>query len=423
MKNKIIISLLVVLQIFVASCNKTRQYNPADLLFNLYVDVDLRPEAKYILILENPESIPQKIELSGSFYQEILRGEDIISGAVNLHFILMNESSDGDLSIQSFYDVPFGKTIRISENNLKSEKEGQASVNLSFTNIPNFDIVSRNAKTQGQGFTLNTFETPITTTAMGGETFEQIQLFYACFQSGADASYKLERMPDQDNYSVDLASLNTNMVKYSFPKNINDATIIKANVQAWDNAILHGNSPVEIYNLDDFSLFPSTTFDVFTPTYERYFSYYIQDFEYEKNNQTFTNWFYSKSIQEEINLLDAGLTINLQLGQMPIIESVSSEYSIAEVVFETDNFKWMIHSPKTDNIYFPEIPLEVFDDVSNANNFLEMFLKIDEGKVKLIDYYPYTNYVEALGIYFGSDVNNLQYGTYYRTQEQTFSVR
>ncbi len=422
MKNKIIISLIVVLQIFVTSCNKTKQYNPADLLLNLYVDVDLRPEAKYILILENPESIPQKIELSGSFYQEILRGEDIISGAVNLHFILINESKNGELSINSFYDVPFGKTIRITDNNLKNAEATKSSIDLSFTNIPNFDIISRTAKTQDQAFTLNSFETPITTSAMGGETFEQIQLFYACFQSGADASYKLERMPDQDNYTVDFASLNTNMVKYTFNKTISEATIKHASVEAWDNSILYGK-PVEIFNLNDFSLFPSTSFDVFTPTFERYFSYYIQDFEYEKNNQTFTNWFYSNSIQEEINLLDAGLAISSQPGQIPIIESTSTEYSVAEILFETDNFEWMIHSPKTDNIYLPEIPLEVFDDITTADNFIQMFLKLDEGKIKLIDYYPYTKYDEALGVYFGSDVNKLQSGTYFRTQEQTFSVK
>lgn len=422
MKNKIIITLIIVLQIFIASCNKTKQYNPADLLFNLYVDINLRPEAKYILILENPESKPQKITLSGSFYQEILRGEDIISGAVNLHFILINETKDGELSMNSFYDVPFGKTIRISENNLKSQEATQSSVNLSFTNIPDYDIVSRTAKTQDQGFTLNTFETPITTAAMGGETFESIQQFYACFQNGADASYKIERLPNQENYTIDFTDLNTNMVKYTFPKNINDATIKQANVQAWDNAILFG-SPVEIYNLTDFSIFPTTSFAIFTPTFERYFSYYIQELKYEKNNQTFSNWSYSSTLQDEINLLDAGLSINPQPGQIPSIESISTEYSIAELTFETDNFSWTIHSPKTDNIYIPEIPLDVFDDLSNANNFLEMFLKIDEGKIKLIDYYPYTEYAEALGVYFGSDSNKLQAGTSYRTQEQTFSVK
>ncbi|RLD36126.1 MAG: hypothetical protein DRI74_09630, partial [Bacteroidetes bacterium] len=70
-----------------------------------------------------------------------------------------------------------------------------------------------------------------------------------------------------------------------------------------------------------------------------------------------------------------------------------------------------------------EIPTELFDDISGANNLLEIFMRLDEGKVKLIDYYPYTNYDEALGLYFGSDVNKLESGTYYRTQEQLFSIK
>lgn len=420
MKNKIIVSLLIVLQIFVGSCNKTKQYNPDDLLFNLNVDINLGPEAKYILILENTQSIPQSLTLSSSFQEEIKRGEDIIGAAINLHFVLINESAIGDLSIKSFYDVPFGKSIRITDDNLKQSEGTSSTLNLSFANIPPFDIVSRTAKTQDQAFTLNTIETPVTTSALGGETFETIEMFYACFQNGAEASYKLERMPDQADYTIDFTNLNSNMVKHTYDKIIDEANIVHASVQAWDNAILYGK-PVGIFDLEDFSIFPSTTFDVFIPSIERYFSFYVQDFQFEKNNQTFTNWFYSNTIYDEINLLDAGLKVTAESGQMPVIESLSDEYSIAEITFEAEGFKWTLHSQKTDNIYFPEIPAELFADFPDANNLIQVFLSLKGGKVKLIDYYPYANYEDALGIYFGSDVNRLESGNYFRTQEQTFN--
>ena len=419
MKNKIVLSLLIVLQIFVVACNKSKLYNPDDLLFNLYVDVNLRPEAKYILILENTQSIPQSLSLSSSFYEEIKRGEDIIGGAVNLHFVLINEFASGDLSIKSFYDVPFGKTIRITDDNLKQTESTNSTLNLSFANIPPFDIISRTAKSQNEAFTLNTFETPITTAALGGETFETIEMFYACFQNGDEASYKLEWMPDQADYTIDFTNLNSNMLKHTYAKIMDEADIVHASVQAWDNAILDGK-PVGIFDLEDFSIFPTSTFDVFIPTFERYFSYYVQDFQFEKNNQTFTNWFYSSTMFDEINLLDAGLKVTTELGQMPVIESLSDEYSIAEITFETEGFKWTLHSQKTDNIYFPEIPSELFSDFPDASNLIQVFLSLEKGKVKLIDYYPYTNYDEVLGIYFGSDINRLKAGNYFRTQEQVF---
>lgn len=421
MKKLLLFFLSFIVLIIIGSCNKTRQLNPAELVFTLNIDLELRPEAKYYLVLENIESKTQTLTLSNNMSMEILRGKDIIGGATNLHFILINGKADGDLQIKSFYSVPFGKTISIAENNLKFEAASETDVNLNFANVPAFDVISRTAKSQDQAYTLNTLETPLTTVANGGETFKSLELFYAYFQQGNSASYKTERIPDQANYTIDFSTLNTNMLKYSFPKTIDNAIIAKANVKSWDNQELYGNY-LEVFNADDFSIFPNTSFEVFTPSFERYMSYYVQDFEYKKGNQSFRNWFYTDKLNENISLLDAGLSISTQTGDLPLIDSRSSDYSIAEIAFETEGFKWILYCADPSKIYIPEIPLDIFNEVNNANNLLELFVKINEGSIKLIDYYPYASYGDAVGYYFGSTNYKLKPGISYRTQEQIISL-
>ncbi len=419
MKKLILYSLSLFLLLFHTSCNKTRQYNPDDLMVTLNINVDLSTSAEYFLVVENTESKPQIYPLTGNYSAEINRGKDIIGSSVNLHFILLNNQ---DVSIKSFYIVPLGKTINISSANLKSSKRTQTDVQLSFSNTPTFDVISRNAKTQTQAYTQNTFETPATTAEQGGESFQSNEFFYACFQNGDQASYKLERIPDQSTYTIDFSDMKSNMQKHSFSKNIDGANLVQANIKVWDNAIRSG-IPTGLFNLTNPDIFPASNFDFFSPAVERYFSYYQQDFEYKTETQSFYNWSYATSIQDEIELLNAGLKVKTQIGQLPVIESDEALYSIAEISFKTAGFSWTLYGPNTSDFYLPNIPNDIFKELNDIDNLASLFLKLESGHIRLIDYTPFKDYEDAIGLYFGSDQNKLVAGTSYRTQEQNFQLR
>jgi hypothetical protein len=388
-------------------------------MVTLHINIDLSASAKYFLVVENTESKPQIYPLTGNYSAEINRGKDIIGSSVNLHFILLNNQ---DVSIKSFYIVPLGKTININSDNLKNSKEVQTDVQLSFLNTPPFDVISRNAKTQTQAYTLNTFETPSTTAEQGGESFQSNEFFYACFQNGDQASYKLERIPDQSNYTIDFSAMNSNMQKHSFSKNLEGADLVQANVKVWDNALRSG-LPTGLFNLTDPAVFQGPNFDFFSPTVERYFSYYEQDFEYKTEAQSFHNWSYATSIQDEIELLIAGLKVKTQTGQLPLIESDESLYSIAEISFKTEGFSWDIYGPNTSDFYLPNIPDDIFKELNGIDNLASLFLKLESGHIRLIDYTPFKAYEDAIGLYFGSDQDKLVGGSSYRTQEQDFQLR
>lgn len=389
-------------------------------MINIVVDINLRPEAKYYLVIENSESAPIYLSISKFFMFPMQRGE-IKGNSFNLHFILIDELADNTVEIKSFFNVPFGRGIRITDENLKHAKASNSIVNLSFTNIPEFDIVNRTAKNQEQCFTQNTFETPVTSPELGGETYESSQLFYACFQSGNNATYKLVRTPaNKSNYTIDFSDLKSNVLKYSFQKTLNGATIKHMDLQGWNNPYLEGKY-LEMFNIDNFAIFPSSDFNIFIPKMEVELRYYIQNSIYSKDDNIYRNWFYSATLTNSINLLDAGLNPTSIIGQLPIIESTNDTYDEAQIIIEGEGFKWTMHSSKTDVFYIPEIPLEISDNFPASKNLNELFINQDYGTIKLIDYSTIENYEGVLDLHFGK--TKLDVESNYRTQEQIFSIK
>ncbi|HAG15287.1 MAG TPA: hypothetical protein DCG69_02025 [Bacteroidales bacterium] len=414
MKKIIYLSLLLML----VSCNKKIINDPEDTLFVLNVDVNLPENSNYYLVVENAESEMRYLTLSNFYIFLMKRGETIKGNTINLHFILTNATAENSAEIKSFYEVPLGKTIYIRAENLKSAELTNTNVAISFLNTPSFEVVTRSAKTAQQAFTLNSMQTPITTAALGGDVFNGTDLFYACFQNASSASYKLERIPEQSTYSINFSSLNTSMRKYTIDKTYGGVNMSHIDIQAYDNPVLYGTF-VELFNLDDFSLFPSTTFDMYIPSAERQLGYFVQNYQFKNTTQTFTNWFYNREIITNFTLLNADLSISSATG-FPIILSNPDAYDIAEIKFATDNFRWTIYSPNTTDFYIPEIPIEIIQEFTSSGSLLQMLTTLDGGLVKLIDYQLFENYESLIDIYFGNSEDPLYpLNSSYKTQEQS----
>lgn len=424
MKNNIVFSLILLMLILFSSCRKDPSLDPSNpeyRILKISVDVNLRPEAKYYLVLENNESNPIFYKLSSRFGYIQSRGSLFVGNTINLHFILIDELADNTIDIKSFFDVPLGRDINISDGNLKSTQADNAIVNLSFVNIPDFDIVSRTAKNAEQGFTQNKFETPATTAEFGGETYEDFELFYACFQKGNTASYKLTRVPrGLDDYTIDFSDLESDVVKYTFSKTLNGTTISHADVQAWGNAIFYMGY-VEIFNLDNFDIYPTSTFDIFIPRNEFDLIYYVQNFTFENSTYIYNNWSFSQDFKNSFDMFDGSLSTSSQIGELPIIESDEEAYDIAEIVFESENFHWSLFGPNTNSFYIPDIPAELTLLLPEKKDLHEQFLSQEGGRVKLIDYSAYIGYEEVLNLHLGDTIVKIE--SNYKTQEQRFSIK
>lgn len=421
LKNISLYGLLFLILIAFNSCRKDKtdlSESPDDLVLNILVDINLRPEATYYIVLENPESEPIYWAIPNYFGYGYLRGDKIKGNTINLHFILVNELENNTTDIKSFFDVPIGLGIKINDDNLKQTKLTSGTVELSFENIPEFDIISRTAKNQEQGFTQTLFETTATQPELGGETFESDQYFYACFQTGNTASYKLERVPNSLSHTIDFTNLDTQLAKHTFSKTIGGATITHVDVQAYNNPYLRFNY-VELFNLNDFSIFPSSDFDIFVPRGETAIMYYVQNFTFETTDHIFNNWYYSGVFNGDINLLDAGLKTVSRVGKLPIIESDVDAYDIAGIVFKSEGFQWTLYSPSTSSFYIPDIPTELANKLPGAMNLHQLFLNQDGGTVKLFDFDQFVGYEEILSVYLNE--TKLELGNSYRTQEQEFS--
>lgn len=423
LKNKSLYTLLLLFLILFNSCRKDEndlKEDPEDMVLNILVDINLRPEAKYFLLLENSQTASIYFEIPNYFGYGILRGDKVKGNAINLHFILLNEKEDNTMVIKSFYDVPLGLQIKINDDNLKNTKSTNSDVELSFENIPDFDIVSRTSINQKQNFTQTMFETEATQSDQMVEKYETGQYFYACFQKDNTASYLLKRTPNSSTYSIDFANLSTQVSKHSFSKTINEATISHADVQAYSNAHLRYDY-VELFNLDNFSIYPTSSFDIFVPSNQASISYYVQNFTFESTDHIYNNWYYYGQFQDNISLLDAGLKTTSRIGELPNIQSTEGLWDISEISFEKANFKWTMYSPNTSDFYIPDTPSELASQLPESKTLRQLFLTQDSGTVKLIDYDPFNGYEDILSVYLNE--TKLELGTSYRTQEQLFSTK
>lgn len=424
LKIKFLYSLLFLFMatVLFSSCRKDEndfKESPDDIILIINAEIDLRPGLRCYLVIENSESQARYQTVSHQLSSILQRKKQFVGNTINFHTIFVDELDGNSVDMQSYFDIPIGREIIINNDYLKENKIVNSNVNLSFANIPDFDLVSRTAKYPEQGYTLTSFETPATTAALGGETYVGGNFFYSCFQSGSTASYILDFIPNNtNNYTINFDNLSPNVIKYTFPKNINDKYIVHADFIAYNNPLLLAG--VQIFNLDDFSIYPTSTFDIFAPSNKRELGYYSQYFIYQDSEFIYSNWAYERDIIN-MTFLEAGLKTTSQIGQLPIIEFTTDLFDEIEIEITSDNFSWSLHGPEISSFYIPNLPVEVSTNFPESNTLEQLFLNQEGGVVKLIDYTPLVGYEEILDLNLGITKLEIEYS--FSSQGQVFSIK
>lgn len=399
--------------------NDPEKERPSDIITILTAEFDLKPNISCYFLIENSESPAVYFEVSHFIRVMLLRKDFEKGDTFNFHTIFIDELNGNNIEMQSFFEIPFGTEITINNDYLKYEKTVGSTSQLIIKNIPNFDIISRTAKYPEKGYTQTTFETPVTTSDNGGETFERGGYFYSCFQTNDLALYYYQRIPlNSVEFTIDFNSLNPSMNKYTFQKNISEAVVTHADIIAFNNPF--EASGVRIFNLDDFSIFPNSSYDIYVPSNIRELGYYIQNFIFENSNYSFNNWYFSREINNSFELLDVGLSTTSQIGQLPKIETSSDSFDEIEIIFKNENFHWNMHSPNSTSFYIPEIPIRISSKFPESNTLNQMLLNQAGGVVRIIDYSTIDGYEGTLDLYLGEGI--LGEGSNYHTQEQSFQV-
>lgn len=423
LKKTILYSLLFLLTFSLNSCRKPVDENterPSDIITIITAEFDLKPNVLCYFLIENSESPAIYFKVS-HFISLMLQRKDFKKGnKFNFHTIFIDELNGNNIEMQSFFDIPIGREIIINNDYLKYEKTISSTSQLIIKNIPNFDIISRTAKYSEKGYTQTTFETPATTVENGGETFERGSYFYSCFQTNNLASYYYEDIPSNSvEFTIDFYSLNPGMNKHTFQKNISGANVSHADIIAYNNPFSF--SGVQIFNLDDFSIFPSSSYDIFVPSDKRVLGYYIQNFIFENSDYSYNNWYFSREINSSFDLMDVGLSTTSQIGQLPKIETTSDSFDEVEIIFQSENFYWIMHIPNSASPYIPEMPIKISNKFPESNTLNQMLLQQVGGIVKIIDYSTLDGYEGSLDLNLGE--TRLEVGSNFRTQEQAFSIK
>jgi hypothetical protein len=341
-------------------------------------------------VVENLESESVFLQLAiGETY--VIKRANIIKGdLVNLHFVYTNSVFDDDeWRISSYYDIPLGKEIELEGNNFPKEgeveqSEGKSTVGISFSEIADFEVVTRSAMNQGHSHTLNTLEVPC---APSGNTFPSGEKFYVCLHNGQEASYKLEAIPDVSSHIISLGGLNSSMTKYSVTKNPEYAVSIK--VKAYGSSGI-----IEIFNLrnTDESIFTGNTIDVYTPNGIPEMTSFSTTVSTTIDN-SFRHSYYSPSSQvvTDYSFLEVGLTFNHPLGVFPVVSTSTNQYDYIVLTFTNNVWNyWNIFIPSGTSLYYPNFPAEVLQALP------ESFTNFNFSRAMAIDDTRFGNYMEAI---------------------------
>jgi hypothetical protein len=397
--KKIIISLAILTIALAFSCKKednTPQYNPDDVVVTLKVSTQFYEKA--YLVLENANTSPVYQEIVKGETHLIKRGDSIMGETINLHFVFIDVWAEGIGEISSYFEVPLGKEIQIASGTGNHPKVTQnqtdekiADVNISFSDVPEFDIATRSAWYPLHCHTFSTLEIPCPNTYPPGNNF------YVCLQKGDKASYKLVNIPEGSDYVISLNDLNDDMTKYSIPKN--PAYMKSIKVKAYGSGGLLGifsNYP------EDESLFQGNTIDIFTPngipemtTFSTIISVYEEQYKTRRSIYSPRNY-----VVTDYTLLDVDISINCNPGQLPSFSTSGSEYHYISVVLDLEDYsfcKWRIIAPRPSSIYAPELPLEVLDAMpTHLANFFSNSFFVNVTAVYDTRYENYNNAIDHI---------------------------
>ncbi|TVQ86832.1 MAG: hypothetical protein EA393_11315 [Bacteroidetes bacterium] len=380
--------------LFTMSCSKndTNPYDPEEVILTIHL-----PEIFFdntFVIIENKETNPVYLELEGRESYYIQRGDSIRGETFNLHFFYHFFEDVAQAS--SYFAIVPGKEIHITSGtgnfpmiNSHSEKtENNTTVEISFSDIPDFDVATRTAIYPGHCHTLSTLEVPCAN--IGGNTPPVGSTFYVCLQQGDNAAYKMIELPNVSEYTISLAELNSNMKKYSFPKNPD--FLDRISVYGYGEIVNYYGGytgRLGLFSLSNPSIFPGNTIDVFIPddipgltTFDTNLSkglpemQAIKSVSYRNQPQVVNNYLLPE--------VDFSLSPDHTPGDFPQITHSSNDYSyvtlkLASIDNTLDERRWNMVAPGFDYFYaftFPEKLLEIIPDNDFYRNFFSYDLHI-----------------------------------------------
>lgn len=385
------------------SCNKeTVEYDPEEVIVTINTTVwnYQYPYERVFVVVENMQSDPIFVEITKGENSIIKRGEEIAGDLINLHFVHAWSIYDfSDWRIISYYDILPGKEIDLlgiyDASGMGDGKElsGKGIVNISFSDVPEFDIATRSANNNRHCHTLNTLEVPCA--PIGGNSYPSGYNFYVCLQKGDNAGYKLEKIPELSDYVISLNGLNQEMEKYSIPKNPDYQKDISISTYGSDGIL-------QIFNMyyTDESLFTGDYIDVFVPKGLPQMTRFSTEISRINTDRIQSSYYMSDQVTTNNSFLDAGLTLSFTSGKFPVITQTSNEFDVLTTeisVKDADSWRhWTIYSPGSRNLYSPEFPSEVLQAVAGGFQVGWLLSNISRISVTATNDSRFSNYDDAV---------------------------
>ena len=344
---------LVLLIIFLFGCNKDEiDFDPQEVILNIKV-FNLEQYNDMFVIVENGGRSTTMQLVPGK--NEVKRGELFAEDLINFHLVNFHF---GLWDIVSYYKIEIGKTIELDRNN--GSTTTPEMVDICFSDIPEFDVVSRSAHFQSHSHTDNTFD--VQCAKFGGNTFPVGGKFYVCLQNGSDAGYVLETIPNEEEHTISLANLNTDMTKYSIPKNsLDEKTGISVSASG-------SNGSIEIFDLPwtESGLFGGDNIEIFVPNGLLEMQKIGTSFRVYKDDNSYLSYYASDKVTTSYELFETGLEKNHISGSLPTINIAKVNFDYLTIGLRAGSGSWTIYTPDGKDLSIPDFPIEDFKNTEYA---------------------------------------------------------
>lgn len=341
--------LILTLTIFLG-CEKEPEFDPEEVLVTIDATGWANGGYDLYLIVENQLSAAKYYTIVPGEKLTVKRGSSIKGESITAHFVSIHEFFPWKIS--SYYEMPPGLEIPLNTS-VTNAPEGTnlmgGTANITFSDVPDFDIVTRSAHIPTHSHTLNTLEVPCA--AAGGNTFPHNSKFYVSLINDGLAGYKLITIPEVSDFVISLADMNTSMTKYSIPKDP---------VKQPSISVTSGGN--QIFNLST-DLFAGDNIDVFVPSDLGEMSTYTTTFRtFEGTVDYMSTYVNQPNVPAVYDFLDDGFSVTKSPGSMPEITTSGESGDLLYMnIYDENNFQWMVFSPDGDALYVPQFPTEILD--------------------------------------------------------------
>ncbi|MBN1819779.1 MAG: hypothetical protein JXR31_07555 [Prolixibacteraceae bacterium] len=388
MTRKILFSILILL-VF-TNCEKDDSELYEEVLKVEAKSVNETGNQRFFILIENSTSTPVFREFQNYTDYTFIRNGKIKGDKVNIHTISLNTFGDTpSYVIRSYFSVPIGRVAVFGRDNILNEKSAASRVKLEFENIPDFDIVTRSAHLQTHCHTQKTF-LDVPCEPVGYNTFPANETFYSCFQKGTEASYLLSKIrTNESTFTIVFDSLNTQMSHYHLPKMMGNSKMSQISVMAYDSQI----NAIQLFNLNDVSIFQEDNIDFFVPVSEMNINHFLIEYSTFIGNTLYSHVFSSENIVTTPELIDAELSAASVINR-DIDISATGEFDFMSVRINFEGSSWTFYGAGDEDLYYPDFPIEL-TEAAGYPDFPENSETIN---ISLFDYSELSGYNDALEI-------------------------